>query len=134
MISRPLSRGNALRTTEEFMDALDVPPNLRADVLDAYSKMFPRPEDGVVTFGSQVAVSIACLLMILEIERPEGAEHAEYMRLRNIAQVMISKWLEPKGCASQFEGEPEFYGTINALLIKLFKVYGEDESGEAKGN
>lgn len=126
MISnQPLSKKTAFRTTREFMDVLGVPDRLKSGVLDAYGKMFPRPEDGIVEFESQVCATIACLLMVLEIERDDAAEHAEYMRLRGIAQGLFGEWLEPKGYASQFEGEPEFYGIVNALVIKLLKVYGE---------
>ena len=124
----------ALHNISEFMNTLGVPEHLKASVLVVYSTMFPRDNtDGTPhVFDSQVDIIIACLLMILVIERPEAGEHAEYKRLRGIAQTFAHEFVYPDGYASLFEGEPEFYGIVNALLVKVCQVYGDPNSDKCK--
>ena len=71
-------------------------------------------------------------MTILVIERPEAGGHAEYMRLRGIAQTFAHEFVYPDGYASLFEGEPEFYGIVNALLVKVCQVYGDPNSDKCK--
>lgn len=126
---RPMMRSGYVKALDDFMEELKVPKNLRADVLDAYKKLMPAPgkDEKAVSFKSQVGVTIAALVLILDLEQPGVADHPEYMRLRAIAQELYEPRLNPDGYASQFGGEPEFYGIANALLVKMFEVYGEKE-------
>ena len=122
-----ISEGKGLKSASWLCDELGVSGDLRKDVLASIHHLYG---DGHV-HGSQVATTIACLLTILQIERSwdeHGTPEAkEYMRLRNIMHETMIHYLKPEGHAAAFGGEPEFYGIINALVVKLLQVYGKNE-------
>jgi len=123
------SEERALRDGLALMNALEVPENLKLNVVASLHKMFGSGESYV--HESHVAAVIAALLFVLQVERPwedhqDTPDGQAYMHLRAEAQLKAAELMAPVGDENldRFQGEPELYGIVNACVNKLFDAYG----------
>ena len=106
------------RSISEMLTHLHIPEPLHKGIIKSYGQLVQPGQE----HDGRFQATMAALLLLLSFERQDAEQMPEYMRMRAVTQHTYYQALCPKGYAETFGGEPEFYGLINALVIKLLDV------------